>query len=330
MEQPQPSSNAVPSIQNISQGISNVTTTVQNSLGEFSSKNIIDAGNDFLNANGILAKFAFIFLILLVFVFLFKTGITLISYFTQPPSDPYLFTGSLDGSSSLTITQNPANKSSITIQRSNNQSTGVEYTYSTWLMFKEQPNVDKDSKYYPIFIKGDIANLSSSTDGANNINGPGLYMQNVAYNKVYTSDMESKKGSINLIAVTDLITSDTTNSGVGQTNFNSVIVNNIPIMKWVHVALRVENTMMDIYVNGVLAGRLQMAYYPKQNYNDLYVHPNGGFNGSQSNLRYYSRALNVFEINNIVMFGPNTNPSSFSPNTSTGNYSYLSHKWYTT
>jgi len=73
-----------------------------------------------------------------------------------------------------------------------------------------------------------------------------------------------------------------------------------------------------------------MVNAPKQNFNDVTVCGNSGFPGKLSDLRYYSYALNVFELNNIVMFGPNTSPSDLSidATSKTGNYSYLSNMWY--
>jgi len=69
---------------------------------------------------------------------------------------------------------------------------------------------------------------------------------------------------------------------------------------------------------------------PKQNYNNVNFAQNGGFSGKISNLRYYSYALNVFEINGVVAWGPNTNSSSLSSSSgaATGNYNYLSNTWY--
>jgi len=73
-----------------------------------------------------------------------------------------------------------------------------------------------------------------------------------------------------------------------------------------------------------------MRNVPRQNFYDILVAPNGGFQGKISNLQHFNRALNVFEINNIVMFGPNLSNSSLStaPGNAKGNYSYLSNIWY--
>jgi hypothetical protein len=104
-------------------------------------------------------------------------------------------------------------------------------------------------------------------------------------------------------------------------------VQNIPIKDvWVNIMIRLQNKIMDIYVNGVITKRLVFNNVPIQNYDDVWVCQNGGFNGKLSNLRYFNHALNVFEINSIVSSGPNlyemTGPH-FVQN-------YLSNSWYST
>jgi hypothetical protein len=63
--------------------------------------------------------------------------------------------------------------------------------------------------------------------------------------------------------------------------------------------MRVENTLMDVYVNGTITST-KFTAVPKQNYNDVQICQNGGFEGNLSNLRF-SHALSAFEINNIVV-----------------------------
>jgi len=96
-----------------------------------------------------------------------------------------------------------------------------------------------------------------------------------------------------------------------------------------NVIIRVENRILDIYVNGVLTQHKDLGYVPKQNFSDVYVCQNGGFSGSLSDLRYYPKALNVFEINTIVAWGPNlsTSPSALEAKTTSDSY-YLSSMWY--
>ena len=119
---------------------------------------------------------------------------------------------------------------------------------------------------------------------------------------------------------------DTTNSYVD--------IEDVPYNKWFHVALRVENMVMDVYVNGMVTQRLTFQNLPRQNFNDVFLCQNGGFDGNISNLRYYSKALNVFDINSIVYWGPNLSSplvagaSAVSNTAKLSNYNYISSNWY--
>jgi hypothetical protein len=105
-----------------------------------------------------------------------------------------------------------------------------------------------------------------------------------------------------------------------------VDVSNIPINQWFNVIIRLENKIMDIYMNGAIVKRLTFTNSPKQNYDDVYVCGNGGFVGSLSDLRYFNRSLNIFEINTIVYSGPSLVSNSAVSNTPV--YNYLSSSWY--
>jgi len=95
------------------------------------------------------------------------------------------------------------------------------------------------------------------------------------------------------------------------------------------MAIRIKNNIMDIYINGNVAQRYMFTGVPKQNYNDVLVGKNGGFNGSLSNLLYYDRALTIYEINNIILAGPNTTELAENIPISNGRYyGYLSRSWY--
>ena len=287
----------------ISTGLENAKTGVQNTLGEFSQKGVTNASNEFLESNGLFAKFAFIILVFILFLFLFKVGISMIGYFSQPSTSPYIIKGMLNGNSAVTVPQDPSVAKSVSITRSDNAKSGVEFTWSVWLYLQVSPP-SGDKKYSTIFVKGPN---QFNKDGSNSINGPGMYAT-------------MKDGMCTLRIVMDDVK-----------NQNSVIdVDNVPLNKWVHVAYRLQNTILDTYINGSISKRLQMNAAPRQNFYDILVAANGGFQGNLSNLQYFSRALNVFEINNIVMFGPNLTVNSQSNiAAASGNYSYLSTSWYT-
>lgn len=305
----------------VSNGIENVKTGVQNTLGEFSEKGVMNASNEFLESNGLFAKFAFIILVLIIFLFLFKMGISIIAYFTQVSSSPYIIKGLLEGSSLVEIPQDPTDKDAKPILRSVNQQNGVEFTWSVWLFLQYNKPIDVNNlRFDTIFLKG-APNFSSTTNtnpangpitisGTSNVNGPGLYI-----------GKDQTNGTVSLLFGMDDITSK---SG------GAIAIPNLPLNKWVHVAFRLQNTVLDAYVNGIISNRAHLLNAPKQNFYNIFVAPNGGFQGQLSNLQYFNRALNVFEINNIVMFGPNLSNSKYSNSSknATGNYSYLNTSWY--
>jgi hypothetical protein len=247
----------------------------------------------FLQSNTIVAKLGFLILIIILFIVFLILGIMLITYLTSPSKDPYLIHGMTNGNAPMTITQNPDDSKSVPILRSNNESEGLEFTWSFWIYIDNLPDVANGLQ--TIFCKG---------DGTVN-NGPGVFLG---------PDISSGILHIKM----DTVISNDTN--------NTIDIPNIPLRNWVHVAIRCEQTTIDVYINGVIASRKTLNNLPKQNYNDVLIAPNNGFSGKISNLRYYSHALNIFEINYIVYGGPNT--ALINATKSSSGSSYLSRNWY--
>jgi hypothetical protein len=301
--------------QTIGNNIETAKQTIGNTLNDFSSKSVVDASSEFLESNSIIAKCAFVILVLILFMFLLKLGIMLIGYFTQPSNNPYLVKGTISGNVSSTISQDPKNDNSILIKRSNNQSKGLEFSWSIWLFISGTPK-DND-KYQHIFNKGD---LTVNTDGVFNINGPGMYLVKEANTPT--------KANIRIIMDTAASTTPDASSFTPNTY---VDVKNVPLNKWVNITFRVENKIMDVYVNGTISNRLVFENVPLQTYNDIQLCQNGGFNGQLSNLRYFSYSLNIFEINTLVLGGPNLKPGQLASNInniSDPTFSYISNMWY--
>jgi hypothetical protein len=301
-------------IQTVSSNIESVKQNIGNTLNEFSSKNVVDASTDFLESNSLIAKFAFLVLVLIVFMFLLNLGIMLIGYFTQPSNNPYIVKGTINGNEAATISQNPKTTDSIIIKRSNNESKGIELTWSMWLLISQIP---KDANYQHIFSKGD---LTKNTAGIYTINGPGVYL--------VKDSSDPKKANLKIIM--DTVVSETPGKSDLVPN-TYVDVKNIPLNKWVNVTFRVENKIMDVYVNGTISNRLVFDNVPLQNYHDIQICKDGGFSGKISNLRYFSYSLNIFEINTLVLGGPDLKPGQISSNinkVSDPTFSYISNMWY--
>ena len=301
---------------NVGESLNEMKDSVKDSLNEFSNKSIVNASSEFLDSNSLLAKFSFIILVVIIFMVVLKIMMSVLGYFLSPSSNPYIVKGSLSGNDRIIITQDPAKDDSVSVFKSNDRHRGAEYTWSIWLFLNTTSSTDVRN----VFVKGD-ENFDATTK-YNLLNGPGMYLE--------SKDISS--GAANEYAihvVMDHIGGEGTSSNTDDGR-DIVTVDSIPIQKWVHVAIRMQNTVLDVYVNGTIAKRHNMEYAPKQNFNDVIVCGNSGFDGKLSNLRYYAHALNVFEINNVVMWGPNTTPSELSVDSKakSGTYSYLSNMWY--
>jgi hypothetical protein len=309
MEPQTPSSGVPPGspigLENVGEAIADTGTSISNSVSDaaksFSDPTQVNATNtSFLDSNGIIAKFVFLILVIIIFVLLFFLIVKLIGYFSQSVSNPVLVNGQINASKKIVISQNPASKSAIPILRSNNATTGIEFTWCVWLSLSPDGvgNAVTPTWHSPIFVKGDA---SLSNNGVNSYcsvnNGPGVYFG-------------TPNDPNHLYILMDTVDTPAINSP------NLVIdISNLPT-NYFHLAVRCQNTIIDTYINGTLVKRHNLMNVPKQNYYDVNVCPYNGYNGLLSNLQYFSKALNVIEINQIVRKGPNTKDitqSSYNP-----------------
>jgi hypothetical protein len=294
--------------ESLGSSINDMKSSVNSSLADFSNQASagVGASASFLQSNTIIAKFAFIILVIVGFLFLMNLGVIILGYFLNPSDSPFIIKGLISGQTGKTFSQDPTvgNKSKI-IKLSNNERTGMEFTWSVWLFIQD---LGSSSKHQFVFNKGDLK-FDSVTNITTVNNGPGLYI------------VPNTNGIATIKVIMNTASSNDTK--------NSISIDSIPVRKWVNVIIRLENTMVDVYINGTISGRLTLPLVPKQNYNDINVCQGGGFNGSLSDLRYFNHALSIIEINNIVYWGPTTSPSADGVDAITsGGYNYLSSIWY--
>lgn len=332
------------SYNNAQEGLKSFSTglrdNISNSVKDFGSKDVSTLGNEFISSNTIVAKFVFLLLVLIVFMILFNLGIYIIAWFSVPSKDPYVVKGLINGNSYKVIPQNPKESDSITIHRSNNENKGIEFTWAVWLKRNQTRENDTHKSYQHIFTKGAgeaIDDASGSTvtttyQGRTDIgNGPGVYFFNDVSGNINgsTAGDVDKRGYNKIHIFMDLETTtadsyrDTTNT-INIPTTSKIEIEDLPIGHWFHLAIRVENKVMDVYVNGTLSKRTLLEAFPKQNYDDIKVCANGGFDGNLSDLRYFDNGLNVFQIMNITQKGPNMT----SNDKSLDSYDYLSNSWY--
>jgi hypothetical protein len=333
-------------VQSLGQTVTNAKTNMNDTFSQFSqqSQTGVGASNQFLQSNTIIAKIVFILLVLIGFLVLLALGILFLTYLTSPQSNPYLVHGMIEGNTPMTITQNPSDSGSIFIQKSNNQSKGIEFTWSFWIYVSD---LDLTTDYQHVFNKGDTNFTNNGIASINN--GPGVYLTTTNTTTGYYNALEDPKmknktrttgptmpNATGSTCTSNSVLNDKPNllcqmyivmdTVVAGDKINSISIDNIPIRKWVHVAIRMENSILDVYINGTIENRLLMDNVPKQNSYNVNICNNGGFSGNLSNLRYFNYALNVFDINSIVSWGPNLTLVNSPMNSNY--YYYLSRNWY--
>ena len=215
---------------------------------------------------------------------------------------------------SINITQNPNLATSQLVSQSNNERTGVEFSYSFWLnvhpsAFRQELGLSH------IFHKG----FSSQFP----LLAPGVYMR---------SDTNTLRVYMNTF----------------KTWNNYVEVENIPVGKWVHAVISIKNNALEVYINGNLSKKLPFdGYAPYQNYEDINcfsqrrvtlkhsIVPStdetgfdvfGCMKGQFSRLSYFSYALCYAEIQQLMNEGPSSQMDTKSINTIPP---YLNDTWWT-
>lgn len=273
------------------------------SFSDFSSKNVVSGSTDFLESNSWVAKLAFLLMVIIGFVILFRLMISFVTWIFSPSGKVILVNGLQNGSVASTISQDPENKASITILRSENEKDGIEFTWSVWLYLNGFQN---GSSYHHVFNKGNV-----STSTPNNYpgtstpnNAPGLYI-NPNYDGFRVIMNSFNNPYQEVIEVTDL-----------------------PMSKWINIVIRIQDKNCDIYVNGQLVKRRIMTDVVKQNYDDVHVSLNGGFSGYLSNLTYFNRSISITQIQDIISMGPNLKPISKALDLTESKPRYLSNRWY--
>jgi len=199
---------------------------------------------------------------------------------------------------SVNVPQNPNVIGSKTANVSDNERSGIEFSYSFYLYV------------HPSTFRQELGLLHIFHKGYSNqfpLLAPGVYMR---------SDTNTLRIYMNSF----------------KTWNNFVEVDNFPVQKWVHVVIVCKNSALEIYVNGNLTRKMSFdGYSPYQNYQDVCCFSNrilhltqtqvpsvddagfhvfGVMKGLLSRLNYFNYALCYAEIQKLMNEGPSTKMDS--------------------
>jgi hypothetical protein len=227
--------------------------------------------------------------------------------------------------------QDPSNPLSVYLPVSQNQLTGIEFSYSTFIYVNDSTftNNTAPQKWSTVFYKG-------YESGPFPLCGPAVFVSTDADNNPVLRVIMNSYNSW----------------------FNKVDVTQIPINKWFHLVLVLSsNNTLNVYINGNLANKLVLdgtiAY---QNYQPLHLLPSvktittsdfdnssstanhlrgippgetfvisGPITGYISNVFYYSYAIGYSEIQALLHMGPSSQMDTMSMVTPP----YLIDTWWT-
>jgi hypothetical protein len=290
-----------------SKAVDNIQQSFDNTMKKIDIIPSVNSTSEFLQSNSIIAKFAFLIMAIFIFIVALKLIIRIISYFILTKSGTIkLVDGLIDGNEAYTFPQDPnSNSNAKTIPKSNNATTGVEFTWSVWLYVNSITSGPNDTTYKHVFSKGNN-NWNTSSSNPSGVaypnNAPGVYLSPT------TNDLYIFMNTYDIIN-------------------EQVVVNGIPLNKWFNLTICCVNKSLDIYINGIIVNSHQLVSVPKQNYGDVFVCNNGGFSGNLSELVYYNKAISIKTIQQNVASGPNLNYISKNRTAKNGS-DYLSMEWY--
>ena len=197
------------------------------------------------------------------------------------------------------IAQDPDDDTLPYAYNSKNESHGLEFTYSMYLMinpetFDQTPQATPTLKH--VFHKGFKNGFP--------VMAPGVFVQ---------SDTNTLRIYMN-----------------SAKKWNTYVpVQNVPVGKWFHMVIMMKGQYMDVYINGNVTQRNQFADAPRINAGNIYVmwpmtfpvgstaspdaqanlsdfKVNGAMSGMVSRLKYYAYALTYSDIDGLFREGPSS------------------------
>jgi hypothetical protein len=276
-------------------------------------------GADFLFGSGIAPQILFALVAgIILFIILFSIESLIKTFNGYKTAKTILVSDTVLSNRAIVLRQDPSDPLAKTILPSDNQLTGVEFTYSFFLFIEPSTFEQGTSSLKQVFYKGYQKPFP--------LLGPGVFIKsNENTMRVF---MNSYKNW-----------------------YSYVDIKNVPVQKWFHVSLVFRSNNLEVYVNGNLTGRISMEdTYPYQNYQSIilfgsskyisakkYKSPTGeeetfqvtgAISGQISRLYHYRYALSFSEIQANVNQGPSQKVEQASDATFYSQ-SVLRDNWYT-
>jgi hypothetical protein len=282
------------------------------------------SSGNFILGNGLIPQILLALVTgIVVFLIFFSLESLVKTYYKYSMAKTVLVPNTIMSNQSIVVRQDPSDPKAQMLLPSDNELTGVEFTYSFFL-FVDPATFDTSGGLKHIFYKGYTTPFP--------LLGPAVFMR---------SDENTMRIFMNSY----------------KSWYSYVDIQNVPVQKWFYVAVVFRANTLEVYINGNLKGRIPMEKtYPYQNYQNLIIFGQSKFNsrttlgnkvtnlqgveedfivtgtmaGQLSRLCHYRYALSFAEIQANANQGPS---STVDMSTTQSASSYLQNSlvdsWYT-
>jgi len=282
------------------------------------------SSGSFIFGNGLIPQILLALIAgIVVFLIFFSFAALVKTYYKYSMSKTVIVANTIMSSQSIVVRQDPSDPNAKMLLHSDNEFTGVEFTYSFFL-FVDPATFDTSNGLKHVFYKGYSTPFP--------LLGPAVFVR---------SDENTLRIFMNSY----------------KSWYSYVDIQNVPVQKWFYVAIVFRANTLEVYINGNLKGRIPMEKtYPYQNYQNLIVFGKSTFNsnttlgnklvnlqgveedfkvtgtmaGQLSRFYHYRYALSFAEIQANANMGPSSTIDM--PTTQSAN-SYLQNSlvdsWYT-
>jgi hypothetical protein len=231
-------------------------------------------GQDMWKGESSIAKVVKALVIIVLVMFLVNVSKRIyIGYKKYSEGSPWILKGTKDAKKRMILLQDPSKFGSKTLGRSENEYSGLEFSYSFWTYIDDWSY--KYGQWKHVMHKGNTSSWP--------LRAPGIWLH-------------PKKNAMRVYM--------NTFKNIGE----YADISNLPLNKWFHTVVAVRQRNLDIYVNGNLAKRHTLSSIPKQNFGDLYINAFRGFGGYMSNIRYFDYYITYSEMDNALGSGPSSMP----------------------
>lgn len=101
----------------------------------------------------------------------------------------------------------------------------------------------------------------------------------------------------------------------------TILISNLPALKWIHLGVVVDQQSVDVYINGILRQHHTLNQLPDQNEDPVEI--GGDWNGLIGRVVYYPRSLSYGELNALASAEPPPDSTEVI-----GKKNYFDISWY--